>query len=78
MIAIEDIEKKLLALPLEHRVFLAESLLASVPGADKEMTEAEEMAEVVRREKQIETGQLQPLTDAEFWADVEADAGECR
>ena len=55
MVAIEEIERKLLALPLEQRVFLAESLLASVPLADRELTGAEEMAEVERREKEIET-----------------------
>ena len=43
MAAIEEIERKLLALPLEHRVFLSESLLASVPLAGNETTEAEEM-----------------------------------
>ena len=73
MVAIEEIEQKLLALPLKHRVFLAESLLASVPGVDREMTESEEMAEVERREREIETGQAQPLTDVEFWRQVEAD-----
>ncbi len=73
MVAIEEIEQKLLALPLKHRVFLAESLLASVPGAAQEMTEAEEMAEVERREREIETGQVRPLTDVEFWRQVEAD-----
>ncbi len=73
MVAIEEIEQKLLALPLKHRVFLAESLLASVPGAAQEMTEAEEMAEVERREREIETGQVRPLTDLEFWRQVEAD-----
>jgi len=52
---------------------LAESLLASVPGADQELTEAEEMAEVERREREIETGQVRPLTDVEFWRQVEAD-----
>jgi hypothetical protein len=31
MVAIEEIEQKLPALPLKHRVFLAESLLASAP-----------------------------------------------
>jgi hypothetical protein len=73
MVAIEEIEQKLLALPLKHRVFLAESLLASVPPVDKELTEAEEMAEVDRRERQIETGhgQVRALTDAEFWREVE-------
>ena len=73
MVAIEEIEQKLLALPLKHRVLLAESLLASVPPVGKELTEAEEMAEVDRRERQIETGQVRALTDAEFWAGVEAD-----
>jgi putative addiction module component len=73
MVAIEEIEQKLLALPLKHRVFLAESLLASVSLVDEEMTEAEEMAEVERREREIQTGQVRALTDAEFWAEVEAD-----
>lgn len=73
MVAIEEIEQKLLALPLKHRVFLAESLLASVPPVAEEMTEAEEMSEVERREREIETGHLRALTDAEFWHAVEAD-----
>ena len=77
MVAIEDIEQKLLALPLKHRVFLAESLLASVPLAEQEMTEAEEMAEVARREREIASGLARPLTDTEFWREVEADLKEC-
>jgi hypothetical protein len=52
---------------------LAESLLASVPPANEEMTETEEMAEVERREREIETGQVRALTDAEFWQEVEGD-----
>jgi hypothetical protein len=77
MVAIEQIEQKLLALPLKHRVFFAESLLASVPPAAQEMTEAEEMAEVERREEEIETAQVRALTDAEFWREVEADLNQC-
>ncbi len=73
MPAIEEIEKKVLALPLEQRVFLAESLLGSLPPVGQEMTEAEEMAEVERRESEIESGQAQPLSEAEFWRKVEAD-----
>jgi hypothetical protein len=30
------------------------------------------MAEVDCREKEIETGQVKALTDAEFWRDIEA------
>ena len=73
MVAIEEIEQKLLALPLRHRVFLAESLLASVPPVDQETAEAEEMAEVERREREIDAGQVRALTDAEFWREVETD-----
>lgn len=75
MVAIEEIEQKLLALPLKHRVFLAESLLASVPVADQAMSETEELAEVEQREREIESGQVRPLTDVEFWREVEADFG---
>ena len=66
MAAIEEIAQKLLALPLKQRVFLAESLLASVPGGDQDMTEEEEIAEAERREREIEAGRVRPLTDAEF------------
>ena len=70
--AIEELEQKLLALPLKHRVFLAESLLASVPPVDEAATQSDEMAEVERREREIETGLARALTDAEFWREVEA------
>jgi hypothetical protein len=73
VVAIEEIEQKLLARPLKHRVFLAESLLASVPPAGPEMTQEEEMAEAECRDREIETGQVRPLTDVEFWRQVEAD-----
>ena len=73
MVAIEEIEQKLLALPLKDRVFLAESLLASVPVAEREMTEDQEMAEVERREREIQAGRVRALSDAEFWREVDAD-----
>jgi putative addiction module component (TIGR02574 family) len=73
MSAIEEIEKRVLALPLAQRVFLAESLLGSLPPAAEEMTEAEEMAEVERREREIESGQVRPLSEAEFWRRIETD-----
>jgi putative addiction module component (TIGR02574 family) len=73
MSAIEKVEKRVLALPLAQRVFLAESLLGSLPPAAEEMTEAEEMAEVERREREIESGQVRPLSEAEFWRRIETD-----
>lgn len=67
----DEIEQKLLAVPWDQRVFLAESLLSSVPLTGKEMTEEEEMAKVERREREIETGQVRALADAEFWREAE-------
>ena len=72
MSAIEEIEKAVLALPLEQRALLAESLLGSLPPAGEEWSEAEELAEAERRERQIESGRVQPLHEAEFWSRVDA------
>ncbi len=71
MSAIEEIEKTLLALPVEQRVWLAGSLLGSLPPLGEDWSEAEELAEVERREREIENGQVQALSEAEFWGRVE-------
>lgn len=72
MSAIEELEKKVLALPLEQRVWLAESLLGSLPPPEDIWSEAKEWAEVERREREIENGTVQPLGEAEFWQRIEA------
>lgn len=72
MAAIHEIEKAVLALPIEQRVLLAESLLGSLPPVGDEMSEAEELTEAERRDCEIESGQVQALNDAEFWRQVEA------
>ena len=72
MSAIAEIEKTVLALPLEQRVLLAESLLGSLPPVGEEWSEAEDLAEVERREREMESGAVEPLTEAEFWRRVEA------
>ena len=72
MSAIKEIEKTLLALPVEQRVVLAESLLDSLPPAEEAWSEAEELAEVERRERELESGQVQPLAETEFWKRIEA------
>lgn len=72
MSAIQEIEKKVLALPLEQRVLLGESLLESLPPQNEVWSEAEELAEVERREREIENSVVQPLEEAEFWRRIEA------
>ncbi len=71
MSALQQIEKAVLALPVEQRALLAESLLGSLPPLGDEISEAEELAEAERRDREIESGQVQPLNDAEFWRRVE-------
>jgi hypothetical protein len=72
MTAVEEIKKQALALGVKERVQLAESLLSSLPPVTEEWTEAEELAEAERREREIATGQAQALHDGEFWQHVEA------
>ena len=72
MLAIQEIEKTLLALPAEQRVHLAESLLDSLPPASELWSESEDLVEVERRERQIESGEVQPLSEAEFWRRIAA------
>jgi hypothetical protein len=72
MSAMAELEKTVLALPLEQRVLLAESLLSSLPPLGEEWSEAQELAEVERRERELESGQVQPLSETEFWRRLEA------
>ncbi len=72
MSAIEELEKTVLSLPVEQRVWLAQSLLGSLPPVGEEWSEVEELAEVERREQEIASGQVSPLSDTEFWRRVEA------
>jgi putative addiction module component (TIGR02574 family) len=72
MSAIEEIEKTVLALPVEQRATLAATLLDSLPPLRETWPEDEELAEVERREHEIESGAVQPLTETEFWSRVES------
>lgn len=72
MAAVEEIKKQALALGVKERVQLAESLLSSLPSVGEEWSEAEELAEAERRDREIEADQVQALHDGEFWQRVEA------
>jgi putative addiction module component (TIGR02574 family) len=72
MTAVEEIKKQALALGVNDRVLLAETLLSSLPPVAEEWSEAEELAEAERRDAEIESGQVQALHDGEFWQRVEA------
>jgi putative addiction module component (TIGR02574 family) len=61
-----------LALPVAQRALLAESLLSSLPPLPEDWSEAMEMEEVERREREIETGKVQPVGEEELLRRVEA------
>ena len=71
MPSIEEIERTVLALPLEQRVLLAESLLGSLPVEPSKVSEMEELEQAERRHQEIESGKVKPLTEEEFWQSIE-------
>ncbi len=72
MTAVEEIKKQVLALGLKDRASLAELLLSSLPPVPEEYSEANELVEAERREREIESGQVQALHDAGFWQRIES------
>jgi putative addiction module component (TIGR02574 family) len=72
MSAIKEIKQAVLALPVKQRAQLAESLLESLPPLHDECSEAEELAEFEHRERQISSGEVQPLSESKFWKQVES------
>lgn len=52
MTAVEEIRNKALALGVNERALLAESLLTSLPPLSEEWSEAEELAEAKRRDNE--------------------------
>jgi hypothetical protein len=72
MTAMEELQKTVLSLPVEQRALLAESLLVSIPPVEEAWTESEELAEVERRQKELDSGQVKAIDEKEFWDRVQA------
>jgi putative addiction module component (TIGR02574 family) len=72
MIGIREIEQTVMSLPVQQRVLLAETLLDSLsPAGGEGLGDNWDIAEVERREREIATGQTQPLNEAEFKRRIE-------
>ncbi len=72
MTEIAEIEMAALKLPIGQRVWLAQSLLDSLPLTSEDLSETAEIEEAERREREIETGQARPINEAELWRRVQA------
>ena len=67
MIKTAEIQKLALQLPARSRLKLAVELLRSTaPTSSPEET----LAEAARRDEEIASGKVRPLTEAEFWRGV--------
>jgi len=65
-----EIEAAALRLSDKERLQLAGKLLGSVPPPLSASSPDEILAEARRRDVEIESGQVKPLSEGEFWAGV--------
>ena len=72
MSAIKEIKQTVLSFPARQRAQLTESLLESLPPVGEVWTDAQELAEAERRDRQIVSGEVQPISEKEFWKRVES------
>ncbi|MEY2880027.1 MAG: putative addiction module component [Verrucomicrobiota bacterium] len=70
MTKLAELEAAALRLPDAERLHLADALLGSLPPPPAAAEPDEILAEALRRDAEIESGRVKPLSDAAFWAGV--------
>ena len=70
MSTLQDIEAAILRLPENDRLHLADRLLGSLPLPPAAYEPDEIIAEALRRDAELESGRVQPLSEEQFWAGV--------
>jgi len=65
---LEEIEAAILGLSEQDRLHLADKILRSLPRPPGAMGSEEILAEVIRRDEELESGMLKPLSEEAFWA----------
>jgi putative addiction module component (TIGR02574 family) len=68
MTKLADIEAAALRLPDKERLHLADKLLGSLPPPVAASDPAEILAEARRRDAELDSGAVKPLTEDAFWA----------
>ena len=68
MTKLADIEAAALRLPDKERLHLADKLLGSLPPPASASSHIELLAEARRREAELDSGRVKPLTEDAFWA----------
>lgn len=75
MSTLQEIEAAVLRLPDRDRLQLADKILGSLPPPPVPAEAAEILAEAIRRDAELESGKVKPLSEAEFWAGVSRSMG---
>jgi putative addiction module component (TIGR02574 family) len=70
MRTLREIEAAALRLPDKDRLRLAEKILGSLPAPLAPAEPEEILAEAVRRDAELESEEVLPLTEEAFWAGV--------
>ena len=70
MSTLQEIEAAALRLSDKDRLHLADRILGSLPAPLAAAEPDEILAEAVRRDAELESGAVQPLTEESFWAGV--------
>ena len=68
MSTLQEIEAAVLRLSDKDRLQLADKLLGSLPPPPAAGTPDEILNETVRRDAELENGNVRPLSETEFWA----------
>lgn len=70
MSTLQEIEAAALRLSDKDRLHLADRILGSLPAPLAPAEPDEILAEAVRRDAELDSGAVQPLTEKAFWAGV--------
>jgi putative addiction module component (TIGR02574 family) len=71
---LQEIEAAILELSGQDRLHLADKILGSLPQPPAAMESEEILAEAVRRDQDLESGALEPLSEEAFWAEATREA----
>lgn len=68
MTKLAEIEAAALRLPDKERLHLADKLLGSLPPSSDASEPNDILTEALRRDAELDSGQVKPLTEDAFWA----------
>ncbi len=69
--SVSEIQQSVFDLSEKERAELAVWLLALLPPASSDDAAEESLAEAERRRKELDSGEVKPLTAQEFWSGIE-------